>query len=248
MNFPITRHGNKSKDIKLFCQYLPNEEEIETVCEAFAGTFALIRCKYPNVKNLVCADNDTKYTSRLKNIFEDLDGYYIEKKRLNDICNDKTNSNKIMKNEIKKESNKYFELVDFMSGSFGMRKLSEILKYDDLKIIYDKIKWYNDFKKLFNNYKDDKNAFIFLDPPYFASDNKTYYNAEYKNIDGHLTDNTAMYIDILNYFKTCKCKLMMVINKKMIIEYLFKDYIKGEYSKKYGRTQNKEILLVITNY
>ena len=51
-------------------------------------------------------------------------------------------------------------------------------------------------------YKDNQNAFIYLDPPYLDSYNGNYCQYE-KSMeeDGEVIDNTKVYIDILNYLK-----------------------------------------------
>jgi site-specific DNA-adenine methylase len=97
-------------------------------------------------------------------------------------------------------------------------------------------------------YEDNEDAFVFLDPPYFSSYNKSYLGTEYKDMHGNLKDNTMMFIDILAYLQKSRCKIMCVLNKNAIIEHLYKDFIKGEYKKTYGVSRNKETLLIITNY
>ena len=61
-------------------------------------------------------------------------------------------------------------------------------------------------------------------------------------------DMTQIVLDILEYLKTCSCRVMLIINKLSILSYLFKDYIKGEYIRIYQLTNRKAIHLIITNY
>ena len=91
-------------------------------------------------------------------------------------------------------------------------------------------------------YKDDDDAFLFLDPPYLFSDNSGY---QAQNIE---TDMTKIVLDILDLIKNCKCKVMLIINKLCILGYLFNDYIRGEYDKTYSLTKKKSKHLIITNY
>lgn len=248
MNYPLPFLGNKTKDIKHFKHLLPAPETIETVCEPFAGSFAVIRCFYKDVKNLKCADNDFNYRKRLKNIFDDLDGYHKEKLRINKILDEKGYiRRKEFEPILDASSNIYFTMDDWNSKGL-CKKMTTSFDYKNLKPIYDRIEWFDDFKILMEKYKDDEKAFIFLDPPYFQSNNSYYYGSEQKDAQGYLKDNTYFYIDILRYFQTCKAKLMMVVNEMGILEYIYQGFIKGKYPKCYGHSKNKENLMILTNY
>ena len=59
---------------------------------------------------------------------------------------------------------------------------------------------------------------------------------------------TAIILDTLELLKSAKCKVMLIISKLNILEYLFKDFIKGEYSKIYAITKKGMKHLIITNY
>ena len=95
---------------------------------------------------------------------------------------------------------------------------------------------------MFEVYKDDEDAFLFLDPPHLYSDNSTYASQIRE------TDMTQIVVDILEYLRVCKCKVMLVINKLNILSYLFSDYIKGEYEKIYQLSKKKAMHLIICNY
>ena len=99
-----------------------------------------------------------------------------------------------------------------------------------------------DYTKILEQYKDDKDAFIFLDPPYLFYENNPYDPLRDNN------DMTKIIIDILEYLKTCSCKVMLIINKLVILSWLFKDYIKGEYNRTYQIGKKKAIHLIVTNY
>jgi len=59
------------------------------------------------------------------------------------------------------------------------------------------------------------------------SNNQTYIPQQNDN------DNTGMLIDIRDFMKTCKCKVMLIINKLEIIKYLFKEFHKIDYIRIY---------------
>ena len=94
----------------------------------------------------------------------------------------------------------------------------------------------DDFKQVMEKYHDDVDAFMFLDPPYLFSNNSTYIP---QNVE---TDMTDIVVYIYEFFKTCKCKVMLIINKLSLLEYLFKDYIKGEYLRIYQMTKKNPII------
>ena len=58
-----------------------------------------------------------------------------------------------------------------------------------------------------NEYKDNKDAFLYLDPPYMDSYNGGYSSFQSKTYNDDLTikDNTEMYIYLLEFLKDCKC-------------------------------------------
>jgi len=63
-NSPLCRYGNKQKDLKYFIDYLPLD--VNTVCEPFAGSFAVIRNVYDDPKyNIHINDIDKTYLDTL---------------------------------------------------------------------------------------------------------------------------------------------------------------------------------------
>ena len=75
--------------------------------------------------------------------------------------------------------------------------------------------------------KNDENAFVCLDPPYLCSINSGYIPQNDR------TDMTHIIVYIKEYLETCKCKVMLIINKLKLLEYLFEDFIKGSYNRIY---------------
>ena len=250
------RLGNKTNDIKYFKEYLPDDKDINKVCEAFAGSFSLIRNIYYNMKKLYCSDNDKELINTLNLISDNLDDYHNFGIEYNKIIEKypNYNKNKEENNKLKEEIKIYLEnnkfnnkiIKDTLSAR-GLIKPRPKIDYTNFIKLYKKIKWFNDYKEIFNKFKDDKKAFIFLDPPYFSSCNKTYYGQQ-ENEDKYITDGTELFIDILNFMKTCKCKVLLIINKNAITEYIYKDFIKSSYSRTYQLSKSKEILMICSNY
>ena len=78
------------------------------------------------------------------------------------------------------------------------------------------------FEHLFDNY-NDANNFMFLDPP---------YDSEFTDY-GYCKFGKEEQKKLATLFKETKIKCLMIIGKTAFIEELYKDYIVGEYEKKY---------------
>ena len=88
-----------------------------------------------------------------------------------------------------------------------------------------------DYLQIFDKYKDNENAFLYLDPPYMDSFNAGYGTYQHKtyNEDLKIIDNTEMYIKFLEILKNGKCKILFSINDCALTNYLYKDFIKETY-------------------
>ena len=149
-HFPLVRLGNKQKDIKYFKQYLPDKKDITTVAECFAGSFAVIRNCFYDVDNIVCADNDLEFRERMNNIFNNLEEFNNEKILINKLIKEKQEQGHKylycrdpeflnLKNVIK-----YIELKNIQNMGC-IKPLTTTIDYNDVKQLYYKIKWYDDF-------------------------------------------------------------------------------------------------------
>lgn len=107
-------------------------------------------------------------------------------------------------------------------GKYKTINYSE-LKNDDYTEILKNTEIYNeDFEEIFKKYNNEKN-FMFLDPPY---DSKfTDY--------GYCQFTKEHHERLAKCFKETKIKCLMIIGKTEFISELYKDYIVGEFEKKY---------------
>ena len=248
----IRRIGNKHNDLKHFMQILPLD--VETVVEPFGGSFAVIKFFYKDINKYKFHINDLDtnlfyiykhfedYLEALNIIqetYEKMEGYTYDKaitlkKFINEL-----NINDIIKEYIKNNF--------IIRGSMFKWLKSRNYDENEKQILINSLITNEDYINIFNQYKDDDKAFLFIDPPYLFSDNSGYVpqNIEYKHKD---KDMTSIILNILELLKTSKCKVMLIINKLDILEYLFKDFIKGEYSKIYCLSKKKNKHLIITNY
>ncbi len=74
-----------------------------------------------------------------------------------------------------------------------------------------------------NEYKDNKVAFLYVDPPYMDSYNAgcNSYNTKTYNNDLSIKDNTEMYVFLLEFSKDCKCKIIFSINNCALNIYIY---------------------------
>ena len=82
-----------------------------------------------------------------------------------------------------------------------------------------------DYLHIIDKYKDNGNAFLYLDPPYLDSYNSGYGTYQNKSHD--------MYIKFLDILKNGKCKMLFSINDCALTNYLYKGDIKETYNHKY---------------
>jgi site-specific DNA-adenine methylase len=119
-----------------------------------------------------------------------------------------------------------------------------------------------DYLHIIDKYKDNENAFLYLDPPYLDSYNSGYGTYQNKSHDENLKiiDNTEMFIKFLDILKNGKCKILFSINDCALTNYLYKDYIKEAYNHKYqhshlnikklneGKKKKNTNVLIISNF
>ena len=121
------------------------------------------------------------------------------------------------------------------------RRLKDVPIMDFLKSA--DIELYNDDGiKIFDRYSQDKNNFIFLDPPYLHSCNVFYDNLDTKssNIYEHLLDTG---------FRNFNASVVLVHEYNWLFKYLFKDDCVNikTYDKRYELTKKQTKHIIISN-
>ena len=251
-SFYIGRMGNKKDDIKYFKHLLPLD--IKTIVEPFGGSFAVSRIVYNDEKyKKVISDTDDElyelYTKPndyiecynkmvdARNSLIGENGDMICEKTLDLV--DKVFTNEKLKNNFKKARIIRGCIFNINKTPFQVPELKNYEFYND------------DYLKVIKKYQHDKEAFIFLDPPYLFSDNSHYKEQKKESGDyNHDNDSTVILINILKAMenKKTKAKIMLVINRLKIIEYLFKNFKMEIYNKIYQLGKKKAQHLIITNY
>lgn len=149
------------------------------------------------------------------------------------------------------QTSKTINQSPFLGSNDGLRKpsnkdfslyLNSMLKYPSRVKITNK-----PYHHLLELYRNDEDAFIFLDPPYlyqYTEDEDKKIDPLYKNSDFDIDDFEYIH----DYMKSCSCYVMMVINNSPFIVNLFKGMIKHKYSKLYQRSKRTVEHIIICNY
>jgi DNA adenine methylase len=234
---PIVKwSGGKSDEIKSFIDYIPND--IDTYLEPFIGGGAV----YFYLKPKKAAFSD---------VHEELIDFYKA------IANNKGEEIYNFMSEHPNEEAEYYKIrdefeinspLDNAKRFYYLRKTCYrgMLRYNKkgkFNIPFGRYKTYNyeevknpeyynllkntdihlgSFEHLFQKYNDKKN-FMFLDPP---------YDSEFTDY-GYCTFDKEKQKQLAQCFKTTKIRCLMIIGKTEFISNLYKDYIVGEYDKKY---------------
>lgn len=243
MDFYFAWFGNKRKEIEEFI-HLVDIDKYDTFVEPFGGSLAFSRYIYnnhPNKKFLIC-DSDTSLTRFCNN-------FYRNKPKIIENVKNKT------VNITKDEFNEYVKLPPpdnlddfltqylFYNKIYGMRKglyptnrnpckfhkfNERTQKTDEFfnNNVYENI----DFTEHLDKVKNDKKAFVFLDPPYPIDSECSYYK-----------DNNSLRIwsYLIDFVNTCECSYIMILNSNVFMDIIFKDMIIGKYYKRY-ETNSKD--------
>jgi DNA adenine methylase len=229
--------GGKSKEIEIFKEYYPNEFKV--FIEPFVGGGAVFF-------NLNWNNNI------INDIHQDLINFYeqIKNGKAQEIYN-------LMANFKNTEKNYYYIRDTFIPNDnvekafvfFYLRKtcFRGMLRYNKkgkFNIPYGRYKTYS-FKELLNkNYEtllrktkilnkdfvslleeyNDENNFVFLDPP---------YDSEFIDY-GYCKFGKEEHKKLAEIFKDTKNKMLLIIGETDFISSLYRDYIIGEYNKKYA--------------
>ena len=227
--------GGKSDEIKMFEKFIP---EYKTYIEPFIGGGSLYF--YLNPQKAVISDVHPELIDLYKAIG---DGHsseiydFMEKTPNNEETYYKVRDHMEIKTPIDNAKRFYYQRKTAFRGMLRYNKDGKFnipfgryktINYSDLKnpcyeALLKRTEIYNKgFETIFEKY-NDKNNFVFLDPP---------YDSEFTDY-GYCKFGREEQIKLANLFKTTKNKCLMVIGKTDFIVELYKDYIVDEYDKKY---------------
>lgn len=259
MRPPIKWLGGKRKEIKCFKEYIP---EFETYVEPFAGGAALYWELNPPNSHLndvneylmnfykCTKDNYDELHKLLQTYVNTKEEFYNVVHRLNEHISGEKNIECIELAAIFYYLNRTafggkwrVNSKGFFNTSYGSYKTDT---YKNLDKRYSdtltKTKLTNvDYTEVLNTYRNDGDAFIFLDPPYLDCDTMYVKTQKFQGI----------YSEIKQYMDNTEAKVMMVVKDGSVIEEYFSDKIVCRYDKSYrirALSDNKHEHVVITNY
>jgi len=261
-HFFIAYQGNKREEVELIYNNL-DLENTKYIVEPFCGSSALsfyISSKHP--KQFTYILNDTN------NLLIELYEIFRNEEKLNTLYNEilnecyDENGDFMSKEKYKIHSKNKFNnvLSYFISHKFysitpGLYPLinKQHKKENFIKVFFNYpiinfLQTENiifssiDGVDIFNKYINNKEAIIFIDPPYIFSENSIYKkNKDEQNIYELLISNSKQYI---NEDKTL---LLLCIEKTIFTDVLFKDYESFYYDKKYQNKHRRTEHIVFHN-
>jgi site-specific DNA-adenine methylase len=268
--FPLGCFGNKYREVTNILNFIEPLVTNDTVfIEPFCGSCCIsfnLYIKHPNIIYIIndLDEHRINFYKNMKSEEERTKLYELEKEIQ---LQGREFYNSIVEKGRSIKLNPYLSYVigkrihAYREGLFPDKPFKTKEVSDDWINFFNKCEIFNkDYFKILEDYKDNENAIIYLDPPYLNSCNTQYskYNENSQVINEDLIiikDNTKIYIDILNLLKSSKSKIFMSLNRNSITEYLFKDFILNSYNKIYdtsvgGKCNNKkrvENILYISN-
>lgn len=258
-HFIFSYAGNKRNEIIQFMDYIDFNNK-KNIIECFCGSSTIsfhIWKKYGNQFNYHLNDLDNKlidvyFLLRDKSIEEIEDNINIIKNKFLSYENDKERK-EYFNNEIVKSNNIYNYIFNKKYSTFraGLCPSLKRIPKSDFKIsaecqqFIEFIKSPNvyiygdDWKNIFNKFKDQNDAIIILDPPYMFSCNRNYEKQDC-SVYEYFFNNSISYNDANIYF---------ILEDIWIIRLLFQNQkILLQYDKKYElRTKKTTKHIIISN-
>jgi site-specific DNA-adenine methylase len=242
---PLGCMGNKTRELKLLLPIIEPHITKDTIfIEPFSGSCIVsfnVFKKHNNIKFHI-NDIDTlriKFYNNMKTEEGRNEFYELQDQVLDTNGGDSIYYEIIGKNKCKMTTDYNAYIISKTIYSFRMGLYPTTKKVNKKIISENWINFFNeatitnkDFKIILDQYKDNENAFIYLDPPYMDSYNAGYsgaYTGKSHDEDMKIIDNTQIYIDLLDFLK-CKCKILFSINSNALTRYVYKDYIKNDYT------------------
>jgi len=240
--------GSKYQEIPLFVNWLPTDQST-TIVEPFAGSAAVSYHLFQNgFHNINISDRDPFLLELWDRVRDDDKRNQLITELADTVS---SISNKEQYVALMKQRNFISELIGTTWYSYhhkiypmtGPRpNFNEIYNRPYTTFLQQINAVQSDFIPMCERYRNDPNAFIFLDPPYVNEDNSYYSN------DGNVFDMESMYTYIHDLIANARCKVLMIVSDRLLMRLLFKDMITGSYPKQYQFSKKRVNHLIIANY
>ncbi len=253
-HFYIPYYGNKRGEVeKIYNSFKDDIDKYNTIVEPYCGTSAFSYYVWLNNKDkniqYILNDNNKKLID-LYNISKDEEKFKLLYNSLIKLQEQTTNKEKYL--EIVKNSDNdllsYIYVNKVYSIRPGLYPINKKFNIDSWKAFLNapiidfvrnaKITFLNkDAIEVYNEYKSNEKALIFLDPPYLISNN-SWYNDPKINIYEYLFEN-----DIIKE----KALIILCLENNWVIKLLFKDKKSITYDKKYQTSKKDTEHIIILN-
>ena len=247
-HFFFSWSGNKRGEIPKIYDYIKNKlDDIDTVIEPFCGSCAVsvfMSITYPGRFKYILNDIDENLIMLLEIARDDVRlaelsrevteiARTIDKEKYTILCRSKTFIGWVISNVIHCITPGRWN-INYKSRDYDFAKCPIVTFLRGESVTLSSV----DAVDLYRQYSNNKNVFIFLDPPYMAACNSFYDGKQNVNIYEHLFNNKISEDDSFS---------LLVLEKMWIVEMLFRDEIRYEYEKQYSMTKKKTSHVIISN-
>jgi site-specific DNA-adenine methylase len=248
-HFFIPYNGNKRSEVDNIYQSIKNKiDNIEFIIEPYCGTSAFsyyLSLQHPKKFKYILNDNNhylidlyktANDDDKLNLLILDINNKMIDinKEKYLKIISDNSLSSYVIKHSIYSIRAGLFPTTKKIKTNFNFMKevpILNFLKTED--ITFSNIEAID----IYNQYKNNSNALIFLDPPYLHLNNDCY-----------IKPNTNIYECLYkNDINNDKSFIILVLEDIWIIKLLFRDHIFITYDKTYQTSKKKTKHIIITN-
>jgi site-specific DNA-adenine methylase len=249
-HFFLPYFGNKRTECdKLYNEIKDNLDNIEYIIEPYCGSAAFsyyISTLHPKKFKYILNDNNKNLIDlyKLMNDDEKINDFIVKLNKISkDINKDKYNNlKKVDLLENYYYTNKIYNIRPGLYPSDEKKIKTDFTNLKETPIINflknEDITFLNiDGIEIIEKYNNE-NCLMFLDPPYLMACNDFYFNSQV---------NIYEYL-YFNKITNMKSKILICLENVWIIQLLFKDLIKNEYTKKYSSSNKKKTThLIICN-
>lgn len=254
-HFLINYNGNKYQETKKYYKNLTeqiNFKSYDIIAEAFCGIFGFTRAVFEKENFSDDLENTPEFwlndiDKNLINTIEILKNNPEE--YLNNILEfaKKFETDKeftaFMRTQQKNDDLFYYivrmtfrnaspNIMNFKKGEIKIKNY--LLKSDEFKKLFERVKLFNlDVSEFYEKLPKDKKILLFLDPPYFNSDNSGYSKYIKDTNEEEIPDGTKIYVDCYHYLENKNMDVVMVLNNLYIFRCFYTRFVWFNYGRTY---------------
>jgi site-specific DNA-adenine methylase len=249
-HFPCSYVGNKYKEFKKNYENHINLDGKKRIIECFGGSLAssfLLWKKHPELEYIVNDNNETifKLYESIKNLTIDEFENKVNEKRKTVQTKEEWDKKRKLRVMDTDEFYYvvYYKFYNFRPEIFDIKsdKIKQDYKLTKLQIEFfdflksDNVSIHNeDWKVIFDKYKNESDSIFIFDPPYLMSCNE-YYDTTGSNTNQNIYEFFAMNDNV-----KFECTIYFILGMNWIVDLLFRNHkIVHKYEKKYELSKKK---------